>query len=118
MQGGDQSEMLRKISDSINHCVKCDDENKYLIWAFNHDLILEPVCWRCFERADKHLNTKSGWKRKHRNLNPVWISQFDRRQKDNRSRLRLVRGSETEMRQKPATASRASAASYQWRRAA
>ena len=59
--------MLRKISDSINHCVKCDNETRYLIWAFNHDLILEPVCWRCFERGDKGINIKPDWKRLRRN---------------------------------------------------
>ncbi len=112
--------MLPKISDSINHCVKCDDETRYLIWAFNHDLILEPICWRCFERADKHINTKSGWKRWRRNSYPVWLSQTVKEQKDVRQPLRLARGGKTETRHAAtvAAASQTSSAGYQWRRAA
>lgn len=63
--------MLRKISDSINHCVKCDDETEYLNWCLNQDLLLEPVCWRCLDRKEKHINTKPGWKRMGRNLYSV-----------------------------------------------
>lgn len=101
--------MLRKISDSINHCVKCDDETKYLIWAFNQDLILEPVCWRCFERADKRINVRPGWTRTGRNKlilsQPVYA---DGKQNDLRAGLRVVKksgGVENQMeREIPATA--------------
>lgn len=95
--------MLRKISDSINHCVKCDDETRYLTWAFNHDLILEPICWRCFERADKHINVRPGWKRLARNnfytTQPVYA---DGRQNQSRGNLRLVKtnGSENQTKER------------------
>jgi hypothetical protein len=75
--------MLRKISDSINHCVKCDGETKHLIWAFNQELILEPICWRCFERADKRINLHPGWFRLRRN-------NFDGAAENRRATLQLV----------------------------
>lgn len=84
--------MLRKISDSINHCVKCDDETRYLIWAFNHDLVLQPVCWRCFARADQHINTKPNWKRLSRAASTVCITQTDGRQTKKNNSMLLIPG--------------------------
>lgn len=83
--------MLRTISDSINHCVKCDDETKYLIWAFNHELILEPICWRCFERADKGINVRPGWTRRRRNnSNAEQFFYLNGKEENRRANLRLV----------------------------
>ena len=89
--------MLRKISDSINHCVKCDDETRYLIWAFNHELILEPVCWQCFERADKRINVRPGWTRLQRNnLNAMQFVHSNGKEQNGLEKLRLVRGGKIE----------------------
>lgn len=89
--------MLRKISDSITHCVKCDDETRRLIWAFNHELILEPICWRCFERADKGINLRPGWTRLRRNnSNAEQFIRLNGREENRLGNLRLVQSGKIE----------------------
>lgn len=89
--------MLTMTTDFPACCVKCDSETKYLIQAFNHELRLEPICWRCFERTDKRINVRPGWIRMRRNdLNLSQPVYADGKPQNRRVGLRLARSGAVE----------------------